>query len=281
MDEGIDFVRLRSRESRVPSTMETPHRSVVSVLTFVRDELASLSRQLGALTPYEVSHAVPELDTRLRRVYEGLEACRKYVALHRPPECRYYKPAETIRSIKGTLSASPFTIDVQANRECYGDPDQIGEILKIMVRSLPPTQGGVTVELLLASVQPKIVVSVDGEARFPETFVIEGMIAVTLREMGRCWIGATHGGHIHEAADGAVLYLEGNATVPDQNADMSALQVPLDVATRKLTAWRGAIGQYEEGLVAPEEVITLYAKNVDQVLELVAPAVDAARSLEL
>jgi len=252
---------------------------VAEVLERCKDELIDVGVMLGKTTPDHLDATVPAMDLKLRSAYQVADACRRLETLLRPPRPGQYDPAALLRGLSGQLPvhAPDPGIEVERMDLYVGDAAQVLECVRLVLRNFQvEAQGRLQVLATARDGRGRIVFSLGSSGEAPGVFDLDGVYLFDLEELRGRWHAATHGGVVEVSPGTLTLYLEGDAEVPlpTQPYDVRR-EAALVSLTRRLRPWRGAIGDYEPGHAAPEEVIELYRKTVAAALE------DAGRAVGL
>lgn len=248
--------------------MSDVHALLRQSLEGPRDLLVEVGALLQRSAEADVPEIVPEMDLKLRDAYVSANACRRLMTVLRRAVPADYDPVRTLREkafqnvLAGVDAEAP-----QAYRLISGDAEQVVECVRLVMENTHLDSGGrLNVRVTPEAGNARVVFQLHGGGRLPEGISVEGVHTFTLEAFADCWIDATAGGHIGMNEEGVVLYLEGDRTRPVLREELGAPLKALNNMTRRLRAWRGAVGHYEPGLVGHAEAFAVYRDTVDRCL---------------
>ncbi len=253
---------------------------IQKTLQDVHAALDELQNQLdGAQTDEQFEDTIPQIDRRMQQAYYELEACRRYVTLHRAPVHKAYDPAALLRSQSGHVP-----MDLKNGREVpelEGDPQQILDTLKVILESMKlHKQMHLTAALYIEGDVPRYSIGVQGMAVFPTEYNVGKYFSIKLEQLDHTWRHATGGGSIDHTPSLVTLELGGEPASNGSLPDAKAISDELERAARRLMPWRTADGQYHGGLVHPDETRQLYAQSIKKVQELANSANERLAALQ-
>jgi hypothetical protein len=246
-----------------------PHHppEVQAALQQAEDILISVGALLSRTTEAALEDMVPEADLKLRDAYRLGEALQRWFLLHRAPAPDRYDPRDLPRMLSGTLQLGNLLPPEEGAPTCEGDLAQVVTCLKLLAENVSLEGDGVFRAALQAESPSSVLVTLDGEGRLPEVLVFEGVLSMAWVDFESCWARSTSGGTVDRAGARLLLGLEGGG--PDYLAPPAAMAQAWKCAvrlSRRLRAWRGAMGLHEPGMVSPAEMRSLYAETIRQSL---------------
>jgi hypothetical protein len=244
---------------------------VCAGLSAMTTDTATLRTALAATAPAELHDFLPELDRRLRSIYEWLDGCRRFLILYRPSARTLYDPVAVARAQSAQLVGPP--VAMTASRQFNGDPEQVRECLRLIVENGRLTQGGtLALEIHVEGECPRIVARLNNAAALPDIFVVAGPFRLPLEDLRERWNAATGGGRLDVAGAGLIMNLRGTRRPPRDYPWAGEVLEPVSDAARALIPWRGAIGHYEFGMDADTESLHLYGQILEKVQTLLQDA---------
>ncbi len=246
--------------------MNKAEQSLESILRVVRLNLREVNEDLRSATPESMRDRVSSMDRTLRGVFDSLEECSWYCTLHRPSSPREYDPVDLVKGEVGHFLRAEDSLASSEPENYWGDPEQMGLCIGLAVRSLAKHGIAFTIRLYLATDEPRIEITSDHAAPLPTDIGLGNRFAISRDEFCHFWTAASDGGEL-QVRDGALVFcLVGDRTRAMLQTIATPARAAIAKAVRTLTPWRGAIGQYEEGLVSPEDTLALYVRHVEQAL---------------
>ena len=255
--------------------MNKAEQSLEAILREVRLNLREVNEDLHSATPESMCDRVSLMDRTLRGVFDSLEECATFCTLHRPSSPREYDPVDLVNGEVGHFLRAEDSLAPSDPEEYWGDPEQMGLCVGLAVRSLAKHGIAFTIRLYLATDEPRIEITPDHAAALPTGIVLGNRFAISHDEFCHFWTAASDGGELQVRDDAFVFYLVGDRTRAMLQTIATPARAALAQAVRTLAPWRGAIGQYEEGLVSPEDTLALYVRHVEQALAAMDEALGA------
>ncbi|MFA6243471.1 MAG: hypothetical protein WC655_21200 [Candidatus Hydrogenedentales bacterium] len=255
--------------------MNKAEQSLESILREVRLNLQEVNEDLRSATPESMRDHISSMDRTLRGVFDSLEECTKFCTLHRPSSPREYDPVDLVKGEVGHFLRAEDSLAPSEPEDFWGDPEQMGLCVGMALRSLAKHGIAFTIRLYLATVEPRIEITPDHAAAFPAEIVLGDRFTISRDEFCHFWTAASDGGDLQVRDDAYVFCLAGDRTRAMIQPIATLARPAVAKAARTLIPWRGAIGQYEEGLVSPEDTLALYVRHVDQALAAIDEALGA------
>ncbi len=174
---------------------------------------------------------------RHRDARRAIEAARVYLGLYGPPQYVKYNPAEFIRTEAQRIIDDTHTLGLGPVSNCVGDPHQMFDCLRQLVRGAVLEDDSVLViEVFEEDDAPCVALSFDGPGRFSREVLVEGFLPLPLEELGQRWTLATRGGRIDTAPNGILLRLTGVRMPPEPAAELEPLLEALAKAAGQLVS---------------------------------------------
>ena len=248
--------------------MSSNREILTSAIAGIRDELLNLGVALDNAASSSMETLAPDCDQKFKRLYEHADATRRYAVLAAPPRLQLYDPAKTLNRLSGRLRRQPATPLPQATAEAsvseYGDPQKIYECVHLLTQNIQLQSGAGFQGELAVEVEPRLVIRVSPSVALPEHFTLDGHFTLDWDMVGACWTAATHGGHMARAEEVIIGYLRGDRPVfpaPEDCLEWRITEV-MQRLSRLLLPWRSAIGVYEPGYMAIDDIVASYSDVV-------------------
>lgn len=241
--------------------------TLAEILLPVKEDFVTLGALLeGHGTAPNAGDLVPQLDMTLKRAYHSANAARRILILARRPVYADFDPAAALRELGAFV---PHTrkapeLVVQALRMVYGDREQIVEAFRLIGENVDIAHGGRLRTEVTGEPPARIVLQVSGEGLIADSLSVDGVMAYDWETLGGVWTQATHGGHVALDAKVVVLYLEGDRELPEPGLEHAPEIRACKALTRRLMSWRGAIGNYEPGIVDEAEITAIYLDTINR-----------------
>ncbi|MBX7257244.1 MAG: hypothetical protein K1Y02_12845 [Candidatus Hydrogenedentes bacterium] len=254
------------------------NRAGQSLNAVALDAKANLERVLQTLQKidaHSMADHVPSLDLELRAIFDALDECARFCEVHRPPVPCDYDPVRMVRDEMGHFVRSEDSLAPDEPELFWGDPEQLRLCLSLIVRAFTKHRIAFSVRLYLDASEPRIEIAFDQAIPLPISFALGERLTLTGDEFGHFWTAATDGGEVRLREDSFALFFVGDRTRATLQVIPESVRSDLARAAQRLSAWKGAIGQYEEGLVSPADARRLYERNTTDALDLLNTALAA------
>ena len=165
--------------------------------------LASVREDLRDATPHDIT---PET---------ALDALRRYLLLCRTPEHREFDPTAVVSALAGETSTETCVVEVEPTGPCFGDPDQIIEIIRLLRDNASLEKDAcLYIEAFEKDHLPQSAISFDGPGHFNRPLSFAGSLGMDLESLERRWTVATRGGRFDKAPNGLILRFKGMREIP-------------------------------------------------------------------
>lgn len=241
----------------------------------VRKDLDEALRVLQSANSETISGDVARLDLLLRKAFERLDESTRFCEAHRPSMPREYDPVRLVRDEMGHFERVEDSLASEEPEEFWGDPEQIRLCLRLIVQTLARRRVAFSIRLFLDAQEPRIEITADEAAALPSSLSLGDSFVIAGEDFGHLWTAATEGGEVRLHDDLYVLYLVGDRTRATLQTVSETVRTGVAQAARTLSAWRGAIGQYEDGMMSPSEMLGVYERNVTRAMVLVDDVLSA------
>ena len=219
----------------------------------------------GTSTPHELA---PQLDLKLRTVQAIADAIYRLAVLLRSPNPEQYNPSKTFNILSGHVDLTLDTYHTVSKQPmmCLGDSEQLYVCIRLLVQNAQLQHGArLRAELLLENT-PRMILRFLPSGSFPDSFTIEGLYDLSWEQLKNTWTAATQGGHLAWNDETLSCYLEGDMAVLPTRDDAPETRIAeiMRHVARRLRPWRGSIGHYEPGYLAPEDLLPMYRRTVNE-----------------
>lgn len=233
---------------------------IAQVLLNIEDNVITVGKLLDTVSEEEIDAQVPTMDRTLKKSYGAAEATARLLALLRDPDIQPYAPVELIRKISAHHPAAVTRKNViEAMRQCQGDEEQIAESVRLLVDNVELLDdSSLQCEVATSEGIPRMVFSLEAPANFPDTLKIGQAYTLSLENFGYRWTAASGGGHVAQAEQALILFLEGERDIPFSPVAFNQAAPVSKKLAHSLRSWRGAIGHYEPGYGSGADIIALY-----------------------
>lgn len=203
------------------------------------------------------------LDRTFGQYFRRIEACRRYLELHRPANTDHFSFGEAFHRWNPSSGGVVLGFDGAGKLPLVGDSRQMLLCLELIaLNACFDTARDFEIRVHAASDPPNLLIRLGEEARLGTTVQIGPDLTVSRDRLATCWAGATGGGQLHDTPDGLVMELHGDGTTVRGVTGGTEAEALLRKAERAMMPWRGAIGHTETGYVAASEVASLYRSHL-------------------
>jgi len=158
---------------------------------------------------------------REKETRNAITACRVYLGLYGPPRYVNYNPAAFIKMRAERLTDNARHVNVEPVANCVGDPVQTFDCLRQLVfGAVLHEDSALVTEVFDAGDVLRVTLSFDGPGQFPREVAVEGLLPLSVEELGQRWTLATRGGRIDTAPNGLQLRLTGMRMPPEPVRDV-------------------------------------------------------------
>jgi hypothetical protein len=163
----------------------------------------------------------------------ALQSCSMYLNLYRPPVYAECNVAACLRDRLHGYADERRVFNIEPTHGSIADTQQVLDCLAMLSQSVVlEEESMLIVEVFDDDQAPCIAFSLDGPGRFPEEFAFNGMLRISIEEIGARWTSATRGGRIETAPNGLLLRLTGQRMPPDATGQYEDLREAVDGAAR-------------------------------------------------
>jgi len=228
-------------------------------------DLRATCMKLQGMDGAEFEAVAGYTDRHLGQFYRRIEACRRFMELHRTATVEPFAFGEAFRRwnpssggiLAGLRGNDPFTV--------VGDSRQILACLELITMNIQTsTVRSFEIRVHADTKPPSLLVTMNGAPPFGHRLSFGGGLDVTWETLANRWADATDGGLLYEDDPGIVLDLSGREVGTLGVSSFEPAELCLRRAERAMMPWRGTIGNTETGYADPEEAPRLYATHLER-----------------
>lgn len=225
-------------------------------------------------TAFEEQHG--PVDRRLGQYCQRLEACRRFLEIHRPAIHAPVNFGEVFREWNPSTGQVAVGIEGRRQVPVTADSRQMLACLELIAANAAAgAPRDFEIRVYGDAVPPSILIQIPGEPRLGPTLDFGHGLELDWRAIAARWAAATGGGLLYEDNLGLVLELEGQQEWDEGIPGFDTAEDCVRKAERAMRPWRGAIGNTDAGYAAPEEATALYIGALERALRCLEQASSA------
>lgn len=157
----------------------------------------------------------------------AVAACRVYLSLFAAPRHANYNPGAYLKTQAARLTDERRFLNIAPVVDAIGDAARVADCLRQFLFGAVLDEDTVLfTEILNENDVACAALSLDGPGRFPSEILIEGLLPISIEDLGRQWTLVTRGGRLDTTPNGLLLRLAGVRMPPE----------PLDGLTQAVEA---------------------------------------------